>query len=125
MLKKKIWPNFQRIIELFTQKIVTKLSKIWVLGSVIGDPGSGKNLFQIPDPGVKKAPDPVSRIRIRITEKKVVRSGSGKNFPLPPAQKCSESDRVQIHDTGLLFNIPNSKLVWSISRSGSESLTPK
>jgi hypothetical protein len=29
MLKKKIWANFQRIIELFTQKIVT-LSKIWV-----------------------------------------------------------------------------------------------
>ena len=55
MLKKKIWANFQRIIELFTQKIVTKLSKIW-----IWDPGSGKNLFRIPDPGVKKAPDPGS-----------------------------------------------------------------
>ncbi len=34
MLKKKIWSNFQRIKELFP-KIVTKLSKIWVL-----DPGS-------------------------------------------------------------------------------------
>ncbi len=53
VLKKKIWANFQRIIELFTQKIVTKLSKVWVW-----DPGSGKNLFRIPDPGVKKAPDP-------------------------------------------------------------------
>ena len=50
MLKKKIWVNFQRIIELFTQKIVTKLSKIW-----IWDPGS-----EIRDPGVKKAPDPGS-----------------------------------------------------------------
>ncbi len=30
MLKKKILANFQRIIELFTQKIVTKHSKIWV-----------------------------------------------------------------------------------------------
>ncbi len=30
VLKKKILANFQRIIELFTQKIVTKLSKIWV-----------------------------------------------------------------------------------------------
>jgi hypothetical protein len=43
-------------MELFTQKIfVTKLSKIWVW-----DPGSGKNLFRIPDPGVKKhrIPDP-------------------------------------------------------------------
>ncbi len=27
MLKKQIWANFHRIIELFTQKIVTKLSK--------------------------------------------------------------------------------------------------
>jgi hypothetical protein len=50
MLKKKIWANFQRIIELFTQKIVSKLTNIWVW-----DPGSGKK--PIPDPGVKKAPD--------------------------------------------------------------------
>jgi hypothetical protein len=55
MLKKKIWANFQRIVELFTQKLVTKHSKIWVW-----DPGSGKNPFRIPDPGVKKAPDPGS-----------------------------------------------------------------
>ena len=55
MLKKKIWANFQRMNSL--PKIVTKLSKIWVWdpGS---DPGSGKNLFRIPDPGVKKASDP-------------------------------------------------------------------
>ncbi len=55
VLKKKICANFQRFIELFTQKIVTKLSKIWVR-----DPRSGKNVFRIPDPGVKKAPDPGS-----------------------------------------------------------------
>jgi hypothetical protein len=30
------------------------------LGSGIRDPGSGKNLFRIPDPGVQKAPDPGS-----------------------------------------------------------------
>jgi uncharacterized GH25 family protein len=30
------------------------------LGNGIQDPGSGKNLFRIPDPGVKKAPDPGS-----------------------------------------------------------------
>jgi hypothetical protein len=35
MLKKKIWANFQRIKELFNQKIANKLSKIWVW-----DPGS-------------------------------------------------------------------------------------
>ncbi len=51
-LKKKIWPNFQRIIELFTQKIVNKLSKIWVwdLGSGIRDPRSGIQKKPIPDP---------------------------------------------------------------------------
>jgi hypothetical protein len=60
MLKKIILANFQRIIKLFTQKIVNKLSKIWVKdqGSGIRDAGSVKNLFRISDPGVKKAPDP-------------------------------------------------------------------
>jgi hypothetical protein len=43
-LKNKIFASFQRLIELFIQKIVTKLSKIWVW-----NPGSGKNLSQIPD----------------------------------------------------------------------------
>jgi hypothetical protein len=49
-------------MELFTQKIVIKLSKIWVWdpGSEVRDLGSGKNPFWIPDPGVKKAPDPGS-----------------------------------------------------------------
>jgi hypothetical protein len=55
MLKKKIWPNFPRIIEVFTQKIVTKPSKIWVW-----DPGpektysgsriQGSKRHRIPDP---------------------------------------------------------------------------
>jgi hypothetical protein len=59
MLKKKIWASFQIIKELFTRKIVTKLSKIWVWdpGSEILEPGFGKNRFRIPDPQVKKAPD--------------------------------------------------------------------
>jgi hypothetical protein len=62
MSKKKIWANFQRILELIIQNIVTKLSKIWVWDprSEIQDPGSGKNLFRIPDPGFKKVPDPGS-----------------------------------------------------------------
>jgi hypothetical protein len=62
MLKKKIWPNFPRIIKVFTQKIVTELSKIWVWdpGSQIRDPRSGIRKNPIPDPGVKKAPDPGS-----------------------------------------------------------------
>ncbi len=40
MQKKKIWAKFHRIIKVFTQKIVTKLSKIWVW-----DPG-----YEIRDP---------------------------------------------------------------------------
>jgi hypothetical protein len=43
VLKKKIWANFQRIIELFPKKIIKKLLKLWSW-----------------DPGVKKAPDPAS-----------------------------------------------------------------
>jgi hypothetical protein len=39
-VKKKLWANLQRIIELFNQKIVIKLSKIWVW-----DPGSGIGFF--------------------------------------------------------------------------------
>ncbi len=59
MLKKKIWPKFP--IEVFTQKIVTKPSKIWVWdpGSEIRDlektySGSriqGSKRHRIPDPG--------------------------------------------------------------------------
>ncbi len=45
MLKKKIWPGVQRIIELFTQKFVSKLYKIWVW-----DPGSGIRITGIMSP---------------------------------------------------------------------------
>jgi hypothetical protein len=62
VLKKKIWANFQWLIELFTKKIVKKLLKIWSWdpGFGIRDPGSGKK--PIPDPGSRgqKAPDPGS-----------------------------------------------------------------
>ncbi len=56
MLKKKIWANFQRIIELFTQKIVPKLSKIWVWdpGSEIWDPEKTYSGFRIPVQGSKR-----------------------------------------------------------------------
>jgi hypothetical protein len=60
MLKKIIWANFQRIIEVYTYKIFTKLSKIWVWdpGYEIRDPrktysGSriqGSKRHLIPDP---------------------------------------------------------------------------
>jgi hypothetical protein len=61
MMKKKIRANFQRIVELFTQKIVTKLSKIWVW-----DPGSGIWKKPIPDPGSRGQKGTGSRIWIRI-----------------------------------------------------------
>jgi hypothetical protein len=61
VLKKKIWANFQRIIELFTKKIAKKLFKIWswdpgseIRNKPIPDPGSriqGSKRHWIPDPG--------------------------------------------------------------------------
>jgi hypothetical protein len=64
MLKKTILARFQKIIELFTQKFVIKLSKIWDWdpGSEIRDPektysgsrirfqGSKRQLIPDPDP---------------------------------------------------------------------------
>ena len=72
-LNKKNWPNFPRIIEVFTQKIVTKPSKIWVW-----DPGSGKNLFRIPDPGSRGQKGTGSRIR--NTARNTIRNAAGKTF---------------------------------------------
>jgi hypothetical protein len=59
VLKKKIWANFQRTIELFTQKNVNKLSKIW-----IWDPGSKSGIRKkpIPDPGSRGQKGTGSRI---------------------------------------------------------------
>ncbi len=66
--RKKIWANFQRIIELFTQKIVSKLSKNIGLGSgILKKP--------IPDPGSRGQKGTGSRIRIRNTDQT---SGSGR-----------------------------------------------
>ncbi len=58
MIKKKIWAKYQRIIEVFTQKIVTKLSKIWGW-----DPRSGIRKKPIPDPGSRGQKGTGSRIR--------------------------------------------------------------
>jgi hypothetical protein len=69
MLKKKIWASFQRMIELFIQKIGTKLSKIWVW-----DPGSEIQEKPIPDPASRGQKGTGSRILIRNTD----RNGSEK-----------------------------------------------
>ncbi len=62
MSKKKILVNFQKIsIELFTQKIVTKFSKIW-----FWDPRSGIRKKPITDPGSRGQKGTGSRIRIHI-----------------------------------------------------------
>ncbi len=81
-MKEKIWANFQRIIELFTQKIVTKLSKMW-----IWDPRSGIRKKPIPDHGSRGQKGTGSRIRIRNTgiHKSVSGSSISKNV-------CSRSD---------------------------------
>jgi hypothetical protein len=64
MPKKKIWANFQKIIELFIQKIVTKLLKIWVW-----DPGSEIQEKPFPDPGSRGQKGTGSRILIRNTDR--------------------------------------------------------
>ncbi len=68
-----------------------------VLGSGIRDPGSRKNLFRIPDLGVKKAPDP----------------GSGSaTLPdpdpdfLPIPDPGSRGLKGQIRNTGYYFPVP-------------------
>jgi hypothetical protein len=63
VLKKKIWANFQRIIELFTKKMVKNLLKIWSW-----DPGSEIRKKPISDPGSRGQKGTGSRIRIRNTE---------------------------------------------------------
>ncbi len=70
MLKKKIWANFQRVKALFTQKIVTKLSKIcvWDPESEIRDPEKTY-------PGSRGQKCTGSRIRIRNTDLSI-----GENF---------------------------------------------
>jgi hypothetical protein len=60
VLKKKNLGQFSKNYRTFYQKNGQKALQNMVLGSGIRDPGSGKNPFRIPDPGVKKAPDPGS-----------------------------------------------------------------
>ncbi len=67
-----MWANFQRITELFTQKIVTKLSTIWVWDprseirdprSETRDPGYEIRKKPIPDRGFRGQQGTGSRIR--------------------------------------------------------------
>jgi hypothetical protein len=62
--RKKFRPIFKELLK-FLPKKFSICSQIYGFG--IQDPGSGKNLSRIPDAGVKKAPDPGSRIWIRNT----------------------------------------------------------
>jgi len=64
VLKKKIWANFQRIIELFPKKIVKKLLKIWSWDA-------GARVQKAPNPGSRipdlgsRIPDPKTAIKER------------------------------------------------------------
>jgi hypothetical protein len=57
-VKKKMWANSQRIIELSTQKLSLSSQKY---GFGIRDQEKIYSGSRIQDPGVKKAPDPGSR----------------------------------------------------------------
>jgi hypothetical protein len=69
-------------------------------GFGIRDPGSGKNLFRIPDPGVKKAPDPGSATLVLFNQKLSLSSrkyGSGSGIrdpekPYPGIKKTQDTD---------------------------------
>ncbi len=63
MLKKKIWPNFLRIIEVFTPKNCLQAPKNMGLGSGIRDPEKTY-------PGSRGQKGTGSRIRIRNTDPK-------------------------------------------------------
>ena len=62
MIKKKMWDNFQRIITFYPKNCQS--SSKYGLG--IWDPGDGTNPFRIPDPGVKKAPDPGAVLSLTV-----------------------------------------------------------
>jgi hypothetical protein len=70
VLNKKIWANFQRIIELFTKKIVKKLFKIWSWdpGSGIRDPEKTHSGSRIQGSKRHRIPDPGYRIRNTVTK---------------------------------------------------------
>ncbi len=91
--KKKIWADFQRIIEIFTQKIVTKLSKIWVW-----DRRSGIRKKPIPDPGSRGQKGTGSRIRIRNT-------GFKANLRYPQPQKLAEILTPSPEASALILNM--------------------
>jgi hypothetical protein len=77
VLKKKIWANFQRIIELFTLKLSLSSQKY---GFGIRDPGSEIRDPEkpIPDPGSRGQKGTGSRIRIRNTAKKITSKGTSR-----------------------------------------------
>jgi hypothetical protein len=88
MLNKKIWHNFQRIIEVFTQKIVTKPSKI-----LVWDPRSEIQKKPIPDPrsriqGSKRHripdPDPQHWARCHFTGPKKLENSRAQPLPTSP-----------------------------------------
>jgi hypothetical protein len=74
MLKKKIWASFQRIIELFTQKLVTKISKIWVWdpGSEIRDPEKTYSRTRIQESKRYRIPDHNTALGYKIVIRKCV-----------------------------------------------------
>ena len=67
--------------------------------------GSGKNRFRVPYLGVKKAPDPGSRIRIRNT---------ASNFPLPspPYTNAVKDSIYPVQARPFRVRKKNKKIPW-------------
>jgi hypothetical protein len=79
-VQRKKLGQFSKNYRTFYQKNCQKALQNMVLGSGIRDPGSGKNRFRIPDPGVKKAQDPGSRIRNTAGNTIFLHKHTGKTF---------------------------------------------
>jgi hypothetical protein len=96
-VKKIIWANLLRIIELLPKKLSLSSQKY---GFEIRDPRPGIRKKPIPDPGVKKAPAHGSRIRIRNTEVNCLIS-----FPAGPSSRAiqvieaSEEQHLSMYTT--------------------------
>jgi hypothetical protein len=92
MLKKIIWANFQRIIELFTQKnsIVTKLKNMG-LGSEIRDPEKKPIL----DPGSRGQKSTGCQIPDPDPQHWYLQPSSQQEYPYPDPRRMNSTDYAE------------------------------
>jgi hypothetical protein len=113
MLKTKIWACFQKRLN-FLPKNFSLTSQKYEFGNGVRDPGSGKKLFRIsePGPGVKKAPNtgsgsatlPFTPQKLSLSSQKYklgIRDPRIRKKPIPDHRSRSQKG------TGSRIRIPN------------------